>query len=85
MGNITCEFTGRHGDDIKVTGASSAEEAREAALQFMKEEGDPEGITLDDGYHSTWPYDEPQPVDWVDSYVFRSMDSEPLPAEYYNY
>lgn len=71
MSNIVCTWCGRHDDSVKVVGASNIQEAREHALLFADCS---EGITLDNGRHNTWMYDEPQPVDWVDSYVFNTVD-----------
>lgn len=81
---ITCRWCGRHDSDVEVIGATTKEEAREAAMKFFRdgENGndgcDDYGITLDDGYHSVWTYEEPQPDDWYDSYVFRSCDAHPV-------
>jgi hypothetical protein len=75
---IACTWCGRHDDNVSVTGATSIEEARTAALTFFRsdeENGcDDEGITLDEGILIKWAYDEPQPDDWQDCYVFRSVD-----------
>ena len=78
---IQCTWCGRHDDNVSVAGASSLEEARQQALDFFRnaENGcDDEGITLDEGYLMTWKYDEPQPADWKDHYVFRSVDAHPV-------
>jgi hypothetical protein len=75
---IQCTWCGREADDVSVIGASSKEEARQAAMEFFRngETGcDDYGITLDDGYLSRWSYDEPQPDDWQDHYVFRAVDA----------
>jgi hypothetical protein len=80
--SIRCEWTGRHGGDVTVFGAGSIKEAREHALKFFREdeEGgcDDEGITLDDGCFITWKYEEEQPSDWQDYYVFSSCDAHPV-------
>jgi hypothetical protein len=70
---ITCMWTGRHEDSVKVIGATSIEEARKHAMEFFNLEA-PDGITLDGGYSVTWDYEEPQPADWQDYYVFNSID-----------
>lgn len=83
--SIQCTWT--ESDDVKVVGASSKEEARGAALIFFAEESGEytAGLTLDNGFLDDWGYDDPQPDDWEDSYVFRVMDEAPMPAEYYQY
>lgn len=82
---IICTWT--ESDDIRVVGASSKEEAREAALLFWNDESGEytAGLTLDNGFLSDWGYGDPQPEGWEDSYVFRVMDEAPLPVEYYQY
>lgn len=78
---IQCAWCGRHEDSVKVIGASSKEEAREQAMEFFRNDAngcDDEGITLDDGHFMTWAYDEPQPADWNDYYVFWSVDAHPV-------
>lgn len=85
MSKITVEYCGRYDDDYKVIGASSREEAREAALKFHNKECDESGFILDDGHLITWGYEEPQPDEWVDYYLFRVYDEAPLPTEYYDY
>lgn len=79
---FNCSWCGRHEDSVKVSGAPSLEIARKDAMEFFrKDDGgcDDEGITLDEGNHVTWPYDdEPQPADWQDYYVFRSVDAFPI-------
>ena len=35
-------------------------------------------ITDNEGYFMTWKYDEPQPANWQDHYVFRSVDKYPV-------
>lgn len=77
---IQCSFT--ESDDIKVVGTATKEEAREAAMSFFNEECDAPGITLDNGFLNSWGYDEPQPADWVDSYIFRTVD-EYVPPGYW--
>lgn len=73
--NIVCEWTGRHGDQVKVTGAPDIRAAREAALQFAEL---PAGIILDEGRAIAWGYEEPQPEDWQDYFLFWSNDEHPV-------
>jgi hypothetical protein len=69
--------------DIRVHGANSKEEARYCAMELhIKECPDYPGITLNDGFHSTWQYDEPQPADWEDTYFFRTVDAWTPPPFY---
>ena len=86
---IKCSWTGRHDDNVEVVGATSREAAKAAAEEFFKSESEESleemGFMLDNGHHSTWSYDEPQPEDWQDSYIFTVYDREPLPREAYEY
>lgn len=81
---ITCTWCGRGECDVEVIGANSKEEARQHAMIFFRngENGndgcDDEGMTLDEGFFSKWSYEEPQPEDWYDSYVFRACDAHPV-------
>lgn len=80
---ITCDFNDNY-DVVYVYGASSTEEAREAATNFFRSECDDEGLTLGFSCFQTWGYNEPQPEDWKDYHVFY-VEEEPMPAAYYRY
>lgn len=70
--SIQCAWFGRHGDCVKVIGATSLEIAREHAINFADL---PQGIVLDKGCLETWDYEpDLKPLDWQDYYVFESMD-----------
>jgi hypothetical protein len=73
--NITCSWCGRNGDIVKVIGAPDLLTARAAAIQFAEL---PDGIVLDNGRFVNWGYEEPQPDDWQDHYVFWSFDKHPV-------
>lgn len=79
---VSCSWCGRHGTDVSVVGAVSKEEARKHALHFFHNDENGidvgEGITLDDGCSMTWTYEEPQPEDWQDHYIFHSCDEHPV-------
>ncbi len=76
--SITCSYT--EDDDIIVQGASSLEEAREAATAFFRADCQAQCLILTNGYKLKWKYeDEPQPEDWIDGYFFSVVDAEPLP------
>jgi hypothetical protein len=79
---ITCSYT--ESANIEVIGADSKEEARIAAISFFREDCDDQGLTLNNGHLNDWPYDDPKPADWVDSYIFEVMD-EHVPAGYWEY
>lgn len=72
---IQCSWCGRNDDNIKVIGATSLAEARTAALAFL---GEVPGIVLDRGQLETWLYDEAQPADWQDYYIFCTEDEFPV-------
>lgn len=88
--SIQCSWTGKRNDNVEVFGASNREEAKETATAFFASESDGRtleemGFMFDNGHLNTWCYEEPQPEDWIDSYVFTVYDREPLPKEAYEY
>ena len=73
--SVHCNWCGRNGDSIEVYGANGIKEARAVAMEFAEL---PEGITLDEGRLATWGYEEPQPADWQDHYLFNTCDAHPV-------